>query len=103
MSSRSSAVVTAGLELENLPEHSQSTTKSHLPGTYQNNQEIIKELRDAHAAYLAMPQDDLRQGLMGKQLDESLLGKVDDIVTLLENQWVDVGMAKVVNQIFLTM
>jgi len=36
-------------------------------------------------------------------MPENLLGKVDDMIALINEQWVDEGMAKVVNQAFLTL
>jgi len=68
---------------------------------YQSNPDVIVELREAEAAYKALPQED--KGLMGKALEENLLGKVDGIIDLVKDQYVDVGTAKVVNQIFLTL
>jgi hypothetical protein len=49
--------------------------------------------------------DDLHSGLLGEDLKdgEHLLGCVQDMMGLIKGQWVDVGMAKVVNEIFLNM
>jgi len=53
--------------------------------------------------YAAVPQDELHRGTLGEAMGENLLGKVDDMIALISTQWVDDGMAKVVNQIFLSM
>jgi len=66
------------------------------------NSFIVSELRLAQEWYKAQPAAKCQ--LLGEPLQEdNMLCKVDDIIELIEEQWVDEGMSKVVNQIFLTL
>jgi hypothetical protein len=70
----------------------------------QQNKAIIKELATVKAIYDAIPDDEFHRGMLGEAIQaDNLLGKVDDMIKLIEEQWVDDGMAKVVNQIFLAL
>jgi NhaP-type Na+/H+ or K+/H+ antiporter len=80
---------------------SKSSISHRSMSSVQQNADLIRELRKEEVAYKARA--DLQKGLFGKPLGDNLLGKVDDIVELISDQWVDEGMAKVVNQIFLEM
>jgi len=69
---------------------------------YQSNQDLIAAHKAARAKFESIPKEDT--DLLGP-LDEApnLNGKVDDMLALIEKEEVDVGMAKVVNQCFLTL
>jgi len=67
----------------------------------QNNKELCTKLAQLTKTYSEIPKEGLN--MMGGDLPENLLGKVDDMVTLIKDDWVDVGMSKVVNQCFLTL
>jgi NhaP-type Na+/H+ or K+/H+ antiporter len=69
----------------------------------QQNPALIAELAQAKAAYDAIENDEIHKGLIGEELDDNLLGKTDDMIALISKQYVDEGMAKVVNEIFLTL
>lgn len=70
-------------------------------GSCQNNVDIVKQLKEQVKLYNEIPQDELHRGMLGGALPTNLLGKVDDMIELIEKQWVDEGMAKVVNSVFL--
>jgi hypothetical protein len=74
--------------------------------TCQSNSDAINELRKLEKEYAVLLEsiNESRSGLMGKQLQhDNLLGKIDGIIGIIEKEWTDEGMAKVVNQIFLTL
>jgi len=67
----------------------------------QNNRQLVDKLAELTKTYGEIPKENL--SMMGGDLPENLLGKVEDMVLLIQDDWVDVGMAKVVNQCFLTL
>jgi hypothetical protein len=68
----------------------------------QDNQQLCEEIKELQNMNHAITDEDLQ--LLGNSLPEGhLLGQVDDMIELIRNQWVDIGMAKVVNQAFLNL
>jgi sodium/hydrogen exchanger 10/11 len=67
----------------------------------QDNKTLLSELAKVRDQYNKIPAEDLE--LLGGELPENLLGKTEGMELLIANEGVDGGMAKVVNQVFLTL
>jgi NhaP-type Na+/H+ or K+/H+ antiporter len=67
----------------------------------QSNSDLIQQLTELTEMYKKLPKEELQ--LLGSELPPNKLGDVDDMIKLLqgENEFVDIPMAKVVNQAFL--
>lgn len=72
-----------------------------LHARFQDNTTLIRELEEVISEFKKIPHDGL--SLLSEELPDNMLGKVDDMVTLIKDEFVDLGMAKVVNQCFLTL
>jgi NhaP-type Na+/H+ or K+/H+ antiporter len=71
---------------------------------HQDNDELIEELRTVQKRCERITKNDIEiLGGVSGTLPENLLGNVEDMIELIKNEFVDVGMAKVVNQVFLTL
>jgi len=68
---------------------------------FETNQDVIRQLVEQRALYELIPPEEFE--LLGEEIPPNLLGKVDHMTTLLKKEWVDEGMAKVVNQCFLSL
>lgn len=68
---------------------------------FESNQDVIRHLQEQRSLYESTPQEDFE--LLVEDFPPNLLGKVDNMIELLKREWVDEGMAKVVNQCFLSL
>lgn len=68
---------------------------------FQDNKSLVADVRLMEERYAQIDKGGIQ--LLGSELPENLMGKVDHMCQLIRDQWVDVGMAKVVNQCFLTL